>query len=191
MSSTDCQRTHWKEGGHRRACVEWCSDTEGTWVTLDLTRGFYPVVEHNPEKCLVVRSTRPGSEVVVPMSMGIKEYEAAVDFMLKEYDGKHFCIKAQTPPQDNMAIQIYDASRTLLCFVRPDISGEREYRSLERAVKGTAHGRRGYFDAVIVVEKKEGTGKKKGKKKGKKEGRGRTVLKVRVDLELAAKNTHW
>ena len=100
--------------------------------------------------------------------MGIKEYEAAVDFMLKEYDGKHFCIKAQTPPQDNMAIQIYDASRTLLCFVRPDISGEREYRSLERAVKGTAHGRRGYFDAVIVVEKKEGTGKKKGKTKSER-----------------------
>ena len=150
-------------------------ETDGTWISMDLTNGFQPVIQNNPEACIFIQ---PGpSGFGSPIAMGLPEYEAAVALMLSEQKGQQFVVKVQTPNVPNQAVQIYDQTRTLLCFARPDISGAKEYRALVNAVVATDHGRKGYYSAMMLVEE-HGNIKRK-------------VLKIRIDKELSMQNKFW
>jgi len=163
---------------------------DGTWITMDLTNGFQPVIQNNPEATIFIRPGPPGhSRVGSTIAMGLPEYEAAVALMLSEQEGQQFVVKVQTPNIPNQAVQIYDQTRTLLCFARPDISGAEEYRALVNAVVATDHGRKGYYSAMVLVEKKQMN--MTTSNKGGRKGGGRKVLKIRIDKELSMQNEYW
>ena len=177
-----CQVSDWKI--HKKQCVKASVAVEcvGTWVTLDLTRGFEPILRTGKGYILVKNMN---SSTGKPIAMGIEEYESSIEFMLHKYpNGKQFVVKVQVPSHkvtgelvENGACQIYDKSRTLLCYATPDISGPNNYNSLTTAILNTAHKKtlKGYFSCMIEREKSGG----------------RKVLKVRVDEELSAENMYW
>jgi hypothetical protein len=70
-----------------------------------------------------------------------------------------------------------------------DISGAEEYRALVNAVVATDHGRKGYYSAMVLVEKIQMNMTTSNKGGGK--GGGRKVLKIRIDKELSMQNEHW
>ena len=172
--STICQKLAWKQG-HKKECLSDNKSNTETWIDVDLTNGFQPVIEAGGFLYLRSNSITGHGKAAKSIKMGMPEYKEAIKFMLKKYKGKkQFVVKVQTGPTRQHACQIYDKDRKMLCYARSDISGSENFNALCDAVEKTKMKRKGYFYAVI-----------------KRDQANKDMVRIRIDKELSSQNLHW